>query len=264
MFKVIGERINTTRKNVQKAVAERDANYIVNDVKAQEDAGADYIDVNAGAVVGAEKESMKWLIDTIQTAVSIPLCLDSADPEVLEMAYGLADKKPIINSISLENERYKIMMPFLKGKNCGILALCLDDKGMPKDSDDVFDRAERLVTGLQGIGFIQEDIYVDPLVQPVGMEPTNGLMAMESAAKIRKAFPDINLTCGLSNISFGLPERKKINRVFLSLMMGMGLNSAIIDPLDVEMMSVLRTTEMLLGNDEYCVNFLKAYRAGLI
>ena len=145
MFEVIGERINTSRKKVQEAVANRDAEYIVNDVTQQQEAGASYIDVNAGARIGHETEDMKWLLDTIQPIVSIPLALDSPDPAVLEMAFGMVETTPMINSISLEKERFDAMMPFLDGKECRIIALCMDDAGMPNSADDIIGRADTLV-----------------------------------------------------------------------------------------------------------------------
>ena len=117
MFQVIGERINTSRKKVQEAVASRDADYIIDDVKQQQAAGASFIDVNAGARIGHETEDMKWLIDTIQPVVTIPLSLDSPDPAVLEMAFGMVTTEPMVNSISLEKERFDAMMPFLKEKS---------------------------------------------------------------------------------------------------------------------------------------------------
>jgi 5-methyltetrahydrofolate--homocysteine methyltransferase len=264
MFTIIGERINTSRKSVQEAVAARDAAYIQDDVKKQQEAGAHYIDVNAGARIGHETEDMKWLLSVIQEAVSIPLCLDSPDPKVLEMAYGLVREKPMVNSISLEKERYDAMIPFLKGKDCRIVALCMDDTGMPKSSADIVDRAGRLVAALEGVGMKREDIYLDPLVQPISVETENGMMVLDAVRTIMAGLPGVHTTCGLSNISFGLPKRKFINRNFLTLMMAYGLDAAILDPLDREIMAVLRATEMLLGRDEYCGGYLKAVRAGII
>ncbi len=141
MFEVIGERINTSRKLVQAAVAERDSDYIIDDVKKQQDAGANYIDVNAGARIGHEEEDMKWLLDTIQPVACVPLTLDSPDPAILEMAFKMVETTPMINSISLEKERFDTMMPFLKGKECKVIALCMDDAGMPDSSNDIFGRA---------------------------------------------------------------------------------------------------------------------------
>lgn len=264
MFEVIGERINTSRKNVQNAVADRDSAYIRSDVEKQLAAGADYIDVNAGARIGHEAEDMKWLIETIQPVADKPLCLDSPDPAVLEMAFNMVDKTPMVNSISLENERFKTMMPFLKDRECRIIALCMDDAGMPASSEDIVSRAGVLVEELGKIGFKQDFIYIDPLVQPISTDTTKGVMVLNAVKAIKEKFPDVHITGGLSNISYGLPKRKIINRTFLTLMMGTGMDSAIIDPLDKAIMASIKTADMLVGNDNFCMNFLKGVRSGVI
>lgn len=264
MFEVIGERINTSRKKVQEAVANRDADYIVDDVTKQQEAGAAFIDVNAGARIGHETEDMKWLIDTIQPIVKVPLTLDSPDPAVLEMAFGMVDSEPMINSISLEKERFDSMMPFLEGKACKIIALCMDDGGMPNSSDDIIERAVTLVKELNKIGMATGNIYVDPLVQPISVDSNKGVMVLEAVRGIKAQFPDIHITGGLSNISYGLPQRKIINRTFVTLMMDAGMDSAIIDPLDPKIMATIKTADMLLGHDNFCGNYLKGVRSGAI
>ncbi len=264
MFEVIGERINTSRKLVQAAVAERNADYIIDDVKKQQDAGADYIDVNAGARIGHETEDMKWLLDTIQPIATVPLTLDSPDPAVLEMAFKMVEKTPMINSISLEKDRFDAMMPFLDGKECKIIALCMDDNGMPASSDDIFGRAKTLVEELNKIGIPTSSIYVDPLVQPISTDSLKGVMVLDAVRAIKGEFPDVHISGGLSNISYGLPQRKIINRTFVTLMMDAGMDSAIIDPLDKKIMATIRTADMLLSHDDYCMNYLKGVRSGAI
>ncbi|MBC2706074.1 dihydropteroate synthase [Desulfobacula sp.] len=264
MFQVIGERINTSRKKVQAAVADRNAAYIEEDVKKQQAAGADFIDVNAGARIGHEKEDMKWLLDTIGPIATVPLCLDSPDPAILEMAYGMVDKPPMINSISLEKDRFDTMMPFLKGKECKIIALCMDDSGMPASADDIVARTVELVTRLESIGMKQDAVYIDPLVQPISTDSVKGTMVLDAVRQIKNQYPDVHITGGLSNISYGLPERKIINRTFVTLMMDAGMDSAIIDPLDAKIMAVIRTADMLLGNDNFCMSYLKGVRSGMI
>lgn len=264
MFEVIGERINTSRKMVQEAVAARNAEYIIDDVSKQQEAGAAFIDVNAGARIGHESEDMKWLIETIQPIAKVPLTLDSPDPAVLEMAFQMVDSTPMINSISLEKERFDTMMPFLKGKQCKIIALCMDDSGMPNSSEDIIDRAATLVKELTNIGIAISDIYVDPLVQPISTDSNKGVMVLDATRGIRAKFPEIHITGGLSNISYGLPQRKIINRTFVTLMMDAGMDSAIIDPLDAKIMATIKTADMLLGKDQFCMNFLRGVRAGAI
>ncbi|NOX32501.1 MAG: dihydropteroate synthase [Deltaproteobacteria bacterium] len=262
MFEAIGERINTSRKFVQEAVAEKNADYIINDVKQQVQAGASFIDVNAGARIGHEVEDMKWLLDTIEPVATVPLTLDSPDPAVLEMAYKMVEKTPMINSISLEKERFDAMMPFLEGKDCKVIALCMDDAGMPASSNDILGRAKSLVEELNKIGISTASIYVDPLVQPISTDSKKGIMVLSAVRAIKAEFPEIHITGGLSNISYGLPQRKIINRTFVTLMMEAGMDSAIIDPLDKKIMATIRTADMLLGEDDYCMNYLKGVRSG--
>lgn len=264
MFVVIGERINTSRPAVREAVEKRDVEYIQNDVKRQQACGAAYIDVNAGARIGHEADDMKWLLEVIQQVVDIPLCLDSPDPAVLEMAYGMVTRQPMINSISLESERYETMLPFLKAKDLSVIALCMDDTGLPLGADDTVARAVKLAGGLEEAGIPRDRIYVDPLIQPISTDQTKGLMTLEAVRRIAEGLPGIHFTCGLSNISYGLPQRKIVNRAFLTLLMGVGLDGAILDPLDDAIMAVVKTTEMLLGNDEYCTGYLDGVRAGQI
>lgn len=264
MFEVIGERINTSRKHVQAAVAGRDEEYIVNDVKQQLSAGATFIDVNAGARIGHETEDMRWLLDTIQPVSTVPLCLDSPDPTVLEMAFQMVEKSPMVNSISLEKDRFEAMIPFLKGKACKVIALCMDDAGMPTSSTDIVNRAEILVQELNRIGIQTGSIYIDPLVQPISTDNNKGVMVLDAVRGIKKLFPEVHITGGLSNISYGLPQRKIINRTFISLMMDAGMDSAIIDPLDPAIMATVKTADMLLGHDNFCGNYLKGVRSGAI
>jgi cobalamin-dependent methionine synthase I len=264
MFGIVGERINTSRKKVMEAVVNRDAQYIREEVLKQEAAGATFIDVNAGACIGEEMASMEWLLSVIQEVATVPLCIDSPDPKVLEVACGMLKAAPLINSISLERERFKAMVPFLQGRECSIVALCMDDSGLPRDAREIIDRAGRLVAALEQIGMKRERIYVDFLVQPIGTNTLNGVMVMEAVRGIMEQIPGVHTICGLSNISFGLPQRKIINRSFLALMMASGLDTAILDPLDRGLMAVARTVAMLLGKDEYCTSYLKAVRAGEI
>ncbi|MBF0200329.1 MAG: dihydropteroate synthase [Desulfamplus sp.] len=213
--------------------------------KKQQEAGANFIDVNAGARIGHEEEDMKWLLDTIQPMASVPLCLDSPDPAILGMAYEMVEKTPMINSISLEKDRFNTMIPFLTGKECKVIALCMDDAGMPSSSDDIVARAVKLVQELNEIGIGTGNIYIDPLVQPISTDITKGVMVLDAVRAIKAKYPEVHITGGLSNISYGLPQRKIINRTFVTLMMDAGMNSAIIDPLDVKIMATIKTADML-------------------
>jgi cobalamin-dependent methionine synthase I len=180
------------------------------------------------------------------------------------MAFQMVEKTPMINSISLEKERFDSMMPFLSGKECKVIALCMDDAGMPNSSDDIVNRAKILVEELNKIDIATRNIYLDPLVQPISTDSTKGLMVLDAVRAIKKEFPEVHITGGLSNISFSLPQRHIINRTFVTLMMEAGMDSAIIDPLDKKIMASIRTADMLLGNDSFCMEYLKGVRSGAI
>ena len=265
MFKIIGELINTTRKKIHEAVAGKDASFIQDLVKRQIEAGAHWIDVNAGARYGKEEEDMNWLLDVVQEiSGDTPLSVDSNTPEIHAMAYEKINVRPLINSISLESDRWDGMAPFLKDKDCDILALCMDNTGLPKSLDDILERADRLVKGLSDLGFENNDIYIDPLVQPIATDITKGNMVMDAVAGIMDRYPGIHTTCGASNISYGMPQRRLINRRFIAMMIAHGLDSAIIDPLDGKTIETIMTADMLVGRDRFCRNFLNAVRSGKI
>lgn len=255
-FTIIGELLNTSRPAIQKAVAQKDADAVRQLVGLQEEHGAAYIDVNTGAGIHREAQDMQWLTRTVQAVATVPLCIDSPSPQVLASAWDLLNHPPMINSISLEKNRFTPMLDLLKGRECQVVALCMDDTGMPETPAQICDRAHALVSGLTGIGLHPESIWVDPLVGPVSTHTGNGLIALEAVKTIKKEIPGVKTVCGLSNISFGLPSRRLINRMFLSLMMYQGLDGAIMDPLDKELTAALKTSQMLMGQDDFCMEFM--------
>ncbi|MBN1848172.1 MAG: dihydropteroate synthase [Deltaproteobacteria bacterium] len=264
MFTLIGERINATRPSIQAAVEKRDVQAIRVEAIKQTEAGADYLDINAGGRPGQIGRDMAWLVEVVQEAVSKPLCLDSPDPLLLQEAYGLIKQRPMINSISLESNRFQPMLSFLKGRDCSIIGLCLDDQGIPGSVEDVIDRAGALVKGLEDIGFDRDSIHIDPLIQPVAVNTRAGITAVEAMQGILQKFPGVHITCGLSNFSYGLPLRRAINRVLLPVLMTAGLDGAIVDPLDEKFMSTLVISKMVLGQDRFCRQYTQAAKAGRI
>ncbi|MBI5843637.1 MAG: dihydropteroate synthase [Deltaproteobacteria bacterium] len=264
MFTVIGERLNSSRPSILRAVVDKDEAFISEEAKKQEAAGATHIEVNVGLVAENEAADLAWVMDIVQRAVDLPLCIDSPNPKVLEDALVLANKPPIVNSISLEKNRLKPMLSFLRHNDCGVVALCMDDSGIPKTAKDVIERAGRLIQILEDAGIASDRIYVDPLIQPISTNVSSGAMVLEAVRQIRQSHSSVHILCGLSNISFGLPQRHAVNRAFLSLLMGAGLDAAILDPLGEKVCSVLKTTWMLLGKDPYCRDFLRAARRSLI
>jgi 5-methyltetrahydrofolate--homocysteine methyltransferase len=261
---IIGEKINTSLKGVSEAVESADKEYIIQLAHQQQGAGAHYIDVNAGSFVEKEVDYLPWLVQTVQKAIDIPLCLDSPNPEAISRAMEVHRGEPLINSISLETDRFRDLIPVITRKPCKVVALCMSQTSMPTTSEERLVVAEELVTKLNEAGFISEKIFVDPLIQPISIDQGMGLAALQAIAGIIQRFPGINTVCGLSNISYGLPMRRLINRHFLTLAMAYGLTAAILDPTDNRLMASILTTQVLLGQDEYCGNFIDAYQSQAI
>lgn len=258
---VIGEKINSTRKPIEEAIANKDTGFLQKLAQTQVQAGADYIDVNTGAFPEEETELMGWLVQVVQEAVEVPLCLDSADPAALEAGLKANKKdKPIINSITGEEARFRKIVPLILQYQAPVLALALDDKGITKTVEDRFVVARELIEALCAEGIVQAQIFLDPLIQPISVQNDFGLIAIEVIGRVKQEFPEVKITCGLSNISFGLPGRAKLNRCFLTMAMAAGLDSAILDPLDQDLMDAIKASEALLGKDVFCMNYIKAFR----
>jgi cobalamin-dependent methionine synthase I len=261
---IVGENINTSRKHIAEAVEKKDSKFIVQIAKSQADAGAHFIDVNAGTFVDRESEYLCWLVETVQDVVDLPLCLDSPSPKAVSEAIKRHRGEPMVNSISLEKERFDAMLPIVTAHPCRIVALCMAETAMPVTVEDRVHAGAELINRLTAEGVAIGNIYVDPLVQPVSVDTRMGNAVLGTIKRIMNDFPGVNTICGLSNISFGLPARRLINRTFLPLCMLQGLNSAILDPTDKRLMANLLSTRMILGNDDYCSDFIDAYQNGII
>ncbi|MFP3898379.1 MAG: dihydropteroate synthase [Dehalococcoidia bacterium] len=261
---IVGEKINTSRQSIEDAVTRRDEAFIAAMAREQAEAGAHYIDVNAGTFVDQETDCLCWLTETVQKEVSLPLSLDSPSPEALSRAMKLHKGEPMINSVSLEEERFESLLPVITSQPCSVVALCMARTAMPVTTEERVEVGAELINKLTGKGFPREKIYVDPLIQPVSVNTNMGVAALGAIRRIMDEFPGVNTICGLSNISFGLPQRRLINRNFLALCIAHGLSAVILDPTDRQLMATLFAVEMLLGRDEYCGNFIDAYQDGRI
>lgn len=259
---IVGELINASRKAIAAAIEAQDLDAIREVAKDQVQAGADYLDVNAGVFLGRESEYLGWLVETVQSGVNCPCCIDSPDPKAIETALAVHNGTAMINSISLERERYDNLLPVVAGTDLKVVALCMSDQGMPKTADDRLTIADKLVNGLLQKNVSIDNIYVDPLVQPISTDIAFGAEFVSAIEKIMARFEGVHTLCGLSNISFGLPNRQFLNQTFMSMAIAKGLDGAIINPLDKRMMANIIAAEALAGKDEYCTNYLKAYRAG--
>jgi 5-methyltetrahydrofolate--homocysteine methyltransferase len=259
---IIGELINASRKAVGAAIEAQDAAAIQKIAQDQHTAGANFIDVNAGIFVKKEPEYLAWLVQTVQEVVDAPCAIDSPNPRAIEAALVVHQGIPMINSISLEKERYENVMPIIAGTNMKVIALCMSDEGMPKTVEDRLKIADKLINGLLQNNVKMENIFVDPLVQPLSVDDTFGTEFISAVEQIMKKFEGIHTACGLSNISYGLPARPFLNQTFMVMAITKGLDGAIVNPLDKKMMANITAAETLAGKDNFCMNYLQAFRAG--
>ena len=260
---IVAERINASRKAIRAALEKLDAAAIENEVRSQAAAGAHYIDVNGGTFPGREAELLCWLVDVAQGATQLPLCLDSADAQALAAALPrIKGERPMINSINLERERFDKILPLARRYQAKLIALA-QGVGVPAAAAaEKVELASRLVEQLIEGGMTLDDIYVDPLLFPVGTDSNSALASVTAMREIMARFPGVHTICGLTNVSHGLPQRKLVNRTFLAGAIANGMDAAIIDPTDPLLMATLLGAEAVFGRDEYCVNFIEAFQAG--
>ncbi|MGE5484021.1 MAG: methyltetrahydrofolate cobalamin methyltransferase [Ignavibacteriales bacterium] len=258
---IVGELINSSRKNIQPAVELKDAGFVQDVAQKQVDAGAGFVDVNAGTFVDREPELLAWLVTTVQAKTEAACSIDSANPKAIEAALAVHRGKAMINSITLEESRYSGIVPLVVKYGCKVVALAMDGRGIPETAKARAEIAGELVKRLTADGVARDDIYLDPLVQPISTNSNNGAIVLDTIRFIAEDL-GVNSICGLSNVSYGLPVRSLVNRTFLVLAMGAGLKAAIINPLDKRLMSLLRSAEALLGRDAFCRGYLTAYRKG--
>ncbi len=257
---IVAERLNAARKSVREAIEKKDEALIVKEAKDQFDTGAQIIDVNAGAHPDREEADMAWMIGLVQGAVDARISIDSSSSAViLKNIHGLK-KMPMINSVSLETKKLESMSGVLTEREADIVALCMDDTGLPKSADQTYNNAVRMVQALEKLGIKREHIFLDPLVQTISADHTKAVAVLDTMRRIRKDIEGVHIICGLSNISYGMPERFLINRTFMTLAIEAGLDAAIIDPLDKKLTTAVTVTEMLLGKDPYCRNYLTQFR----
>jgi 5-methyltetrahydrofolate--homocysteine methyltransferase len=248
---------------VGQAILDRNAGFLQELAKIQYESGAHFLDVNAGVAGGDEVVDLPWLVEIVQKEVSIPLMIDSANPEALKAALSAYrhSEPPILNSISGEAAKWSKLFPILVEKKCKIVVLLMDDKGIPKTVEERLSVAEKLYQNLIQAHIPPDHIYFDVLVLSVAVEPDAALVTLETIKTIRANFPSSHIICGVSNVSMGLPGRRLINRTFLAMAIASGLDALLIDVRDKALLSSIYACKVLTNQDSYCLEYLTAYRA---
>ncbi len=267
---LIGERINGMFKNVKEAIARKDKKVIQELAKKQTEAGATYLDVNVGTAAADQEAAMQWLVKAIQETCSTPLSLDSQKPDVITAGLKAVNSENgvILNSTPLNKKSDdEIMDKYMEmanqaGPKASIIALTMDKNGVPQDIDTRVAIAAEIVSKAMEKGFDTQRLFIDPIILPVKVpnaqvQPGNILTAMEQIRLLAEPAP--HMTIGLSNLSQGATERSLINRIFLAMAISRGLDSAIVDVLDRDLMNVVAAAEMLMNKQIYSDSFLKVY-----
>lgn len=262
---IIGEKINSSIPSAKTAIEAKDAAAIVELAKAQRDAGAAFIDINAGTFLSKEPEYLSFLAATVGKELSLPLSIDTPSVKAARAALEAAGTKGnIINSVTTEKERLEGMTDLALEYGCGVVALCSPEPGMDDTLETRLQMADKLVTYLTSKGIAAADIYIDPMIKPIGAEQSSGLEALETIKSLRRLYPDCHISCGLSNLSFGLPKRRLLNRAFAVAAIVAGLDAAIADPLDKSLSGLCAAAEVIAGRDEYCMEYIEKCRSGEI
>lgn len=261
---IIGEKINGTIPGVKKAIENRDEQFIRDLAIKQVEAGAHYIDVCASTAPEFEVQTLKWLMEIVQDAIDTPLCIDSPNPRAIEQVFKYAKEPGIINSVSEEGDKCEVVYPMIQGTRWQVIALTCDQKGIPSDVQARVEITKTMVQKAQQYDITPDRIHIDPLVMAISADNQSLLNFIETLKAVKELYPTIKVTSGLSNISFGMPLRKIINQHFLTIATYAGMDSAILDPCNRDILTTLLAAEALLGRDRYCRNFSNAYRKNKI
>ena len=264
---IIGEKINATRKKVAAALADRDEQFVIDTAVAQAQAGAHYIDLNGGDPrQGREAKNMEWLVNLVQAHTDVPVAIDSADPQAMDVGLSLVREgdKPILNSISLETESLDERLGILAKYDCMVIGLVMSDDGPPQGVGDRVERAGMLIEKFQACGRKRGDIIIDPCFFPVSADGACGRAVIDAIAAIHENWPDVHIGGGCSNISFGLPKRKLVNFAALAQAIYHGMDAGLIDPCTPGIVAAILAAEAVAGKDDYCMNYINAERDGTL
>ncbi|MCY3768952.1 MAG: dihydropteroate synthase [Gammaproteobacteria bacterium] len=259
-FVIIGERINPTgRKILAEEMKNGDYSRVERDALAQVEAGARMLDVNAGIPLADEPAILAESIKLVQSITDVPLSIDSSIVAALEAGLAVYQGKPLLNSVTGEEERLESVLPLVSRYQCAVVAISNDEAGISENPDERFDVARKIIERAADHGIHHSDIVVDPLVMPVGAVNSAGRQVLHLVKRLREELK-VNTTCGASNFSFGIPNRKGMDGHFLSMAIGAGMTSAITNPLHEEVMQGVMSADVVMGHDGNCARWLKKYR----
>ncbi len=262
-FVMIGERINPTGRKVLAAeMKEGRMDRVRADAIAQGAAGAHMLDVNAGIPAADEPALLVAAIKAVSEVSDLPICIDSSVLEALEAGLAAYEGKALVNSVTAEDERMDRILPLVKKHGAAVIAMANDETGISMVPEERVAIARRILDRAAEYGIPREDVIIDPIAMTVAADPTCGLVTLETMRLIRDQLGN-NMTCGASNVSFGLPDRATVNAAFLPLAMHAGLTCAITNPLVPEVRRAVLAGDLLLGHDEYAMRWISSYRAEL-
>jgi 5-methyltetrahydrofolate--homocysteine methyltransferase len=258
---VIGERINPTgRQRLQRELEAHEFDTVKHDARAQVEAGAAILDVNAGVPDANEPILLQEAIRAVATVTDVPLCIDTADPEALQAALEIYEGKALVNSVNGETRSLEQMLPLVKEHGAAVIGLCMDDDGIPDTAEKRLAVAGKIIERAAKLGIAVEDIVIDPLVLTVSVDGSAAALTLKTTELIVNEF-GVNITMGASNVSFGMPDRPTINATFIAMAIRAGLTCPITNPLDRELATAVLAADLLMGSDEWGGRWIEAYRA---
>ena len=259
---IIGEKINGSIPSMGKAIAERDADYIRDIAKRQSEAGAAFIDVCASVNEG-ELDTLRWMLEIVQEVTDTPISVDSPDANCCVAAMEYCKRPGLINSVSGEGDKMDVVFSVIAETEWQVMALLCDDTGIPKTAAKRIEVFEAILAKAEEYGIAPSRIHIDPLVEMLCACEDGIATVAEVMSYIRNRCPEVHISGAISNISYNLPARKLLNQAFAALAIQAGMDSAVLDPLNRDLLGIIFATEALLGRDYYCMEYIGAYRAGL-
>jgi 5-methyltetrahydrofolate--homocysteine methyltransferase len=261
-FVIVGERINPTgRKTLAAEMAAGNYARVEADARAQVEAGAQMLDVNAGIPLADEAGILAEAVRRVQSVVDVPLSIDSSVVEALEAGLEAYQGKALVNSVTAEEERLERVLPLIKKHGAAVIGICNDESGISEQIEERFEIAKKILERAMDHGIPREDVIIDPLAMPVGAVQRAGAVAFELMRRCRQEL-EVNTICGASNISFGLPGRPHLNAAFLAMAIANGLPCAITNPLEEEVKTSIMAADVMMGRDPNCGRWLSSQRGG--